>query len=85
MSDIHTEQVCRSLVTFNLQQWCEYKILVNKRFIQKGEKLACLTKIGGVFDQKFRLHRLLPRTDLLTWIPARMTSQLVVHRDIYIH
>ena len=55
------------------------------RGVQKGEKLACLTKIGGIFDQKFRLHRLLPRTDLLTWIPARMTSQLVVHRGIYIH
>ena len=32
---------------------------------QKGEKSACLAKIVTVFDQKFRLSRLLPRTILL--------------------
>ena len=37
---------------------------IHEQRIQKGEKSACHTKCGNIFDQKFWLSRLLP-------VPAR--------------
>ena len=37
-----------------------YNITLNFTTYQKDDKSAYLTKIGGFFDQKFRLCRLLP-------------------------
>ena len=57
-----------------------YKITSNFTTYQKDDKSAYLAKIGGFFDQKFRLCRLLPAPYRL---PSPPRTLFVLHT--YIH